>query len=224
MSPSTKQRWCSCVALDGLQSRFFTSILQSFFCLRICSSRLHAGTWVCFFSSWARAALPYLSRLLPHNFTLLCTSDRFTCSFWPRRISASAPPLVFFPFVRLRLLVCPLFPLHKLVSASTMCADHFALLLFGGSVCELTKKTVRSMIIASQYLWEFVRPWFHGDGRGCAGRSSAQLRCVHGLQYSAVLMKICTIVRWRKLHSRTAQCLLTFTLMTCQVLWWVRFR
>ena len=92
MSPCAKQRWCSCVALDGLQSCFFTSILRSFFCLRICSSPLHSGTWVCFFSlrpSWARAALPYLSRLFPHNFTLLCTSDRFTCSFWPRRISAS---------------------------------------------------------------------------------------------------------------------------------------
>ena len=115
--------------------------------------------YVFFLSGRAEHELLYLISLgCFHTISPFCAPQIVSLAHFDLAVSQLRPPLVFFLSLRLRLLVYPLFPPHKLVSASTMCAGHFALLLFGGSACELTKKTVRSMIIASRYLWELVRP------------------------------------------------------------------
>lgn len=133
---------------------------QSYFCLCICSSPWHADVSVCFFRCAehskvhdAQAPLPYLFLLPSHNFTLLCISARFTGSFWPHRISTSTLFSYLF-FCLTPLSFSPFFSLHILVPLSTVCAVHFSLHLFcpviavlQGSARQLTKKTVRSMII-----------------------------------------------------------------------------
>lgn len=154
--PEPNEVECLCVhlALDGLVL-FFYFPHWSYFRLRICSSPLACRCKCVFFSAQLHTA-----GFIQHKPFYLISSFTFT-HFHPsvqlNSLIWTLQNLPLHSFNTLFSSTFPLFSVHNLLSVSTVCAAHVSLLpplsvmaVLQGSLRQLTKRTVRSMIITLQ--------------------------------------------------------------------------
>lgn len=169
---------CLCLARDGLPS-FFSSTFRSYFHQRICSRWWLADARTCLFPpSWAQWGARHASSFtvsLSAAFTQFHPSVLLE-SHWPHCISVSplfsyisSPPLFF--------LLTNLFQWGHCVLSIPLCCSL--------GVCTpvtVVKKTVKSMITASQLLWVLLKSWYFtcmGEAVCCITASALSTCCFH---------------------------------------------